>query len=316
MSWPLLAVAWVVWAHAPEMPCEAGGGPHTASQRLPEPRTGTPTVDVSADGRFVAFVSLARLAAPDDNVIDDIYVLDRSTGRVTLETATGGRGSDGSSNHPRLSGDGRQLAFSTVSRNLLGTQASGVPTQVLWRDRISGTTMLVSHTAAAGPGNGWSGRPDISDDGRYVVFESRATDLVAGGDANGNGLDIYLFDASDRSLRRVSLATSGEQPATGESAAPAISGTGRFVVFTSTAPLDAARPSRRDAPARSIFLRDLDDRRHAPRQRHPRRPRARRRQLSTGDQRRRPAHRLRVGRHQPRRGVGARRARSRSISTT
>jgi Tol biopolymer transport system component len=257
MAWPVLAVAWLVWTHASEAPCEAGG-PLVARQRLNGPPTGVAKVDVSADGRFVAFVSLARLASADDNTLDDIYVLDRSTGQVGLETlATGGRASNGSSDHPRLSGDGRSLVFSTVARNLVGADDDALRSQVLRRDRATGSTLLVSHTPAELPGNGWSGHPDVSDDGRYVVFESRATDL-AGSDANAGGTDIYVFDAADRSIRRVSLTSQGQQPATGQSTAPAISGTGRFIAFTSTAPLDVAGLRLpQDAPSRAVFLRDL-----------------------------------------------------------
>ena len=93
-----------------------------------------------------------------------------------------------------------------------------------------------------------------------MVFESHATDLVAGPDANGGGSDIYLFDAADGGLRRVSVTATGEQPAIGESATPAISGTGRVVAFSSTAPLDAppGQPERR-AAAGTIFVRDLAD---------------------------------------------------------
>ena len=123
---------------------------------------------------------------------------------------------------------------------------------MLRRDRTTGVTTLVSRTPAGAPGNGWSGVPDISDDGRFVVFESHATDLVAGPDGNGGGSDIYLFDAADGGLRRISVTTAGEQLANGQSATPAISGTGRVVAFSSTAPLDAppGQPRAADGPPR------------------------------------------------------------------
>ena len=96
-----------------------------------------------------------------------------------------------------MSGDGRFLVFSTVATTLTGTTGQVADSQVLRRDRATGVTTLVSRTPAGAPGNGWSGVPDISDDGRFVVFESHATDLVAGFDGNGSGSDIYLFDAAD-----------------------------------------------------------------------------------------------------------------------
>jgi Tol biopolymer transport system component len=260
MTWPLLAVVWAAWAHPAETGCD-GAGRHVARQRLDGASAGVATVDVSADGRFVAFVSLAPLAPGDDNGADDIYVLDRTTGAITLESVTaGGRAADGSSQHPRLSGDGRFLVFSTAARSLIGAGvADQGPSQVLRRDRATGATTLVSHTPAAAAGNGWSGHPDISDDGRSVVFESRATDLVPDPDANRTGNDIYLFDAAVGAIRRVSLTTAGQQPATGQSSTPAISGSGRFVAFASTAPLDAPprMTAARDAPLREVFVRDL-----------------------------------------------------------
>lgn len=260
MTWPLLAVAWAVWAHQAEARCD-GAGRQVARQRLDSAAAGVATVDVSADGRLVAFVSLARLTAGDDNSADDVYVLDRTTGDITLESVTaGGRAADGSSQHPRLSGDGRFLVFSTTARNLIraGVVDHG-PSQVLRRDRATGATTLVSHTPGDTAGNGWSGHPDISDDGRSVVFESRATDLLSDPDGNHGGNDIYFFDAIDGAIRRVSLTSAGQQPATGQSSTPAISGSGRFVAFASAAPLDAAARSvaGREAPLRNVFVRDM-----------------------------------------------------------
>src|SRR5262245_14677118 len=69
---------------------------------------GPATVDVSANGRFVAFESAAALVTADRNSCVDIYVLDRTSGAVTLESVTAdGSAATGSSAHPRLSGDGR-----------------------------------------------------------------------------------------------------------------------------------------------------------------------------------------------------------------
>jgi Tol biopolymer transport system component len=259
MTWVVLAAVWAMWPHGPETRC-ADVEHHLARQRL-SGSTGVATVDVSADGRVVAFVSLARLAAGDDNTAEDVYVLERATGTISLESARGnGRASDGSSQHPRLSGDGRFLVFSTVATNLVGSRGQGIDTQVLRRDRTTGVTTLVSRTPAGAPGNGWSGVPDISDDGRFVVFESHATDLVAGPDRNHGGSDIYLFDAADGVIRRVSVTTAGEQLATGQSGTPAISGAGRVVAFSSTAPLDAppGQPARQTS-RRGVFVRDIAD---------------------------------------------------------
>lgn len=250
-----ILVAWAAWAGL-AAPCD-GAVTRFARQRLSGTRGGLATAAVSADGRFVAFVSLAQLLPADDNVVDDVYVLDRVTGRLTLESvAADGRRSNGSSEHPRLSADGRILVFSSIAPRLVGTDDHRGP-QVFRRDRVTGATTLVSRGAAGAPANNWTGHPDVSDDGRYVVFESRATDLVPGTDANGSGTDVYLYDASEATIRRLSVTADGVQPPDGSSMTPAISGSGRVVVFTSSAPLDGLRPAA-GPPRRSVFLRDLD----------------------------------------------------------
>jgi TolB protein len=259
IAWPLVAVAWAMWPIPAHETCD-GGRVRVARQKLGGTSLGVATVDVSADGRYVAFVSLARLTRADDNTIDDVYVLDRVTDRVSLETAAHDRASDGSSEHPRLSADGRVLVFSTVASNLVGVTVGTVGSQVLRRDRFSGVVTLVSHTPDGAPGNAWSGHPDVSEDGRYVVFASHATDLVPGDDANRGGSDVYLFDAADGSVRRISLATSGTQLPWGQSSTPAISANGRYVAFASTALLDATATPPDGPPAtppRAIFRRDL-----------------------------------------------------------
>jgi Tol biopolymer transport system component len=250
-----LLVAWAAWAAGP-LACE-GVGSQVARQQLPGPPGAPASVDVSADGRHVAFVSQAQLLPADDNLVDDVYVLERATGRLTLESAgADGHAANGTSAHPRLSADGRVVVFSSIAPALAGTR-DHTGAQVFRRDRATGTTALVSRGVGGGPANHWTGHPDVSDDGRYVVFESRATDLVPGADANGTGVDIYLHDAADGSVRRVSVGTGGVQPAEGDSMAPAISGDGRAVAFTSSAPLDGRRPSAGPA-RRHVFLRELE----------------------------------------------------------
>jgi Tol biopolymer transport system component len=255
--------AWIVaarlltWAGAREAPCDAAGRP-VARQQLGGRPTGLASADISADGRLVAFVSQRRLTADDGNAVEDVYTLDRTSGRIALESVPARPGGgEGSSTAPRLSADGRFVVFSTLAASVIGVPIEADGGQVLRRDRLTGTVTLVSRTPAGVPGNGWSGYGDVSADGRHVVFESRATDLVSGPDANRTGSDVYLFDAADGAVQRVSVGDAGVQSASGESSAPAISGTGRFVVFASTAPLDASARAQPHRPVRSVFRRDL-----------------------------------------------------------
>ncbi len=141
---------------------------------------------------------------------------------------------DGRSANPRLSGDGRLVAFQSDSRNLLPVDTTGV-TNVFVRDRSLGVTSLVSlnvNPAAGILADGPSVRPDISADGRYVVFQSDATTLLPG-DFNGAS-DIYVMDRHTGALERVSRGLYGVE-ANGPSSFPAISADGRHIVYQSDA---------------------------------------------------------------------------------
>jgi len=205
-------------------------------------------ISISANGRYVAFTSNARLTAVDQNTVSDIYVLDRQMGGVSLETPHSGPGAR-SATAPHLSATGRFLIYETPENG------SGPPVQLLMlRDRQSGVTC--SLPAAAGTPAFSSRGARLSANGDRIVFSSTGM-IVEGTDANGGAEDVYLFDVGTERYQRVSLDNTGRQPAAGMSYAPAISADGRFVAFTSSAILDAspATPERRSA-FRNIYLRD------------------------------------------------------------
>jgi Tol biopolymer transport system component len=208
--------------------------------------TSATSASVSADGRYVAVTSYARLVPADTDDRADIYVLDRLTGRVTLESLpVDGRPLIGDSGHPRLSGDGRYLVFHTVFARDPGAPAV---TDIVFRDRVRDTSTRICGEEEIGATR-WNGDPGISEDGRVVVFRSTATDLVPGRDENGIRDDIYLLDTGTRTMRRVSVDSRGIQSAVGSSFSPSLSGDGRFVAFASTADLDdkpAGDPVRRE----------------------------------------------------------------------
>jgi Tol biopolymer transport system component len=230
------------------------------AQRTPV-HAGAATVDVSADGRFVAFESWAPLVPADRNNGVDIYVLDRVSGAVTLESAARDGTAANGSTHPRLSGNGRYIAYVTVAGSLVGSTNAVVP-QIVLRDRHTGTTTLVSRTPAGRLANRRSSHPDISEDGRTVVFESAATDLVETPDRNGLESDVYVFDVGSETLGRVSVDANGTQPVAGSSFAPALSGNGRYVAFVSSAFPDGplrGQSGRSAEGERHIYLRDLEN---------------------------------------------------------
>lgn len=212
----------------------------------------TRTVDVSADGRSVAFESLARLVPVDTDNHRDIYILDRTTGRVTLEST--GLGDSSEYSHARISGDGRYLVFESRP-TALETQRA----EIVLCDRVTGATRVLTGTKGTDTVIGWSRGPEISDDGRVVAFSSAATTLTAGLDANGVLEDVYIARLPAGTITRASVNSAGVQPDRGNSILPSLSADGRWLAFSSTAPLDDdARPAAasREKSVRQVYLRD------------------------------------------------------------
>ncbi len=148
---------------------------------------------ISADGRYVAFDTLAgNLVAGDDNYDWDVFVRDR-TGGTTAWVSVSGTGIQGdhlNSGWPSISGDGRYVVFESFATDLV-SGATNTQGDVYVRDCAGRTTTRLSVTGAGGQGDGWSGTPLISADGRYVVFESEATNLLTP-DSNGDISDTFV----------------------------------------------------------------------------------------------------------------------------
>lgn len=190
---------------------------------------------ISADGRFVAFVSTSGNLVPSVSGTQ-IYVHDRQTAQTTLisqdNSAVPGNGVSAT---PAISADGRFVAFASLSTNL---GAAGGNQQIYIHDRLTGAngnTSLISKDSGATAGNGNSSTPSVSGDGRYVAFVSGATNLVAG----FSGQQIYVHDRNTGANGTNSLTSrdnSGTPNAGNQSSsAPSISSDGRYVAFTSLA---------------------------------------------------------------------------------
>ncbi len=188
---------------------------------------------ISADGRFVAFSSLATDLVPGDNNEKlDIFIYDRQAGTTTrVSVNQQGGDPDGASVRPVLSADGRFVAFESDATNLVAEDGNGT-WDIFVYDREMGTTTRVSTGQQGGDSNGGSSNSAITADGRYVAFDSVASNLVAG-DANGT-LDIFVYDRQTGNTIRVSVAPQGRDP-NGASSEPALSADGRFVAFGSVA---------------------------------------------------------------------------------
>jgi Tol biopolymer transport system component len=149
--------------------------------------------------------------------------------RVSL--STDGVEANGPSARPALSDNGRFVAFESGATNLVVGDSNGVP-DIFLRDLYARTTTQVSLTAVGGLADGGSYAPAISADGRYVAFESDASNLVSY-DTNGVR-DIFVKDVETGTVMRVSVSSSGE-PADAPAFHPAINADGRFVAFHSSA---------------------------------------------------------------------------------
>ena len=159
--------------------------------------TGAPAKDdsfspkITADGRYVVFSSKARNLVPGDSGEGhDVFVRDLVAGMTMLvsQSASGGFPNDGSIT-PAISADGRFIAFTSRATDIV-PGVTGL--QVYLRDMVTGDTILASATGASEPANGENFATAISEDGRYVVLESNATNLTL--DETDNRVDVFRRD--------------------------------------------------------------------------------------------------------------------------
>lgn len=223
---------------------------------------------ITPDGRFVAFASDATtLVAGDTNLVLDAFVRDRETGTTERVSLT----SDGVEAHAAsyptaISDDGRFVLFTSYAENLLPPDAPSctvvVPcTRIFLRDRLEGTTTLVSANAVGEPADQSSGGGDLSADGRSAVFHSIATNL---GVPLGAHPAVFVKDLETGTVEWVSAVPDGVALDAGAHSA-SISDDGRFVAFASGldhgdgAQAGCAEPPPPSAgvSCHAIYLRDL-----------------------------------------------------------
>jgi Tol biopolymer transport system component len=211
---------------------------------------------ISADGRYVAFVSYAsNLVSGDTNGWEDIFLHDTQTGTTTrLSVDSSGTQGNGQSYTPSISEDGYYVAFRSSASNLVSGDTNGT-WDIFLRDTQTGITTRLSVDSSGTQGNEDSYSPSISADGRFVVFGSDATNLVSG-DTNGKS-DIFLRDIQTGKTKRLSLDSSGTQ-GNEDSYSPSISADGCYVVFASYADnlVSGDTNGKRDVfvvPARALF---------------------------------------------------------------
>jgi Tol biopolymer transport system component len=205
---------------------------------------------VSADGGRIAFVSQASTFAPgDDNRASDIFVRD-GTGPVALvSVAAQGGSANGPSSDPDVSPDGRYVVFTSSASNLVVNDRNAQP-DVFLRDLVKrsiATNGRQQNKAVAAP---YAQISDLSENGRYVVFDSDATSL-APRDANRR-TDVFRRDQVTGRTRLISASSTNRQ-GDNDSFAPAFTPNGRFVAFQSF----AGNLAPGDVPGEDVFIRDL-----------------------------------------------------------
>jgi hypothetical protein len=228
---------------------------------------------VSAWGRHIVFVSNStNLSGADSGVDDDVFAFDQLTGTTTLLSINSvgqeGNGNSGvgqfSNSTPgaAISWSGRYVVYPSNASNLVSGDSNNVADIFLHNRDASGngifdqagdrTTNRVSVSTSNAEANAHSWMPSVSRSGRFVLFMSHATNLVAAD--TGGFRDLFVRDTYLQTTRRVNLSTSDQQ-ANGDTSFGVISDDGRWVLFTSSAanlvPGDTNNAS-------DVFLRDRD----------------------------------------------------------
>jgi Tol biopolymer transport system component len=186
---------------------------------------------ISADGRYVAFISEGQFLVPNDtNLTVDVFLHDRQTAittRVSVDSS-GAQGENGGY-RPQISASGRYIVFTTGSPNLTpdGPLNSA---HIVVHDRITGSTTLVSRAGDGTPANSSCDYASISPDGRFVAFASNGSNLVPG-DTNSK-TDAFVRDLWLETTVLASVASNGAQ-GNHESTPHGLSADGRYVVFDS-----------------------------------------------------------------------------------
>jgi Tol biopolymer transport system component len=179
---------------------------------------------VSRSGNRLSFASDAsNLVADDNNGRTDIYTRDPLLGTVVRSSAAAeaiNGGAAESFTDPAISADGARIAFSGSSGQLYAV--------------IDGGARILSRSPGGAPGNGPSGKAFLPGTGTLAVFESQASNLLAGADGNAALADIFIADLASGAVTLVSRGPNGE-PANGASTRPWASDDGQTIVYSTLA---------------------------------------------------------------------------------
>ncbi|MBL8777989.1 MAG: PD40 domain-containing protein [Acidimicrobiales bacterium] len=186
---------------------------------------------IADDGRTLALYTDSKLRSDDTNGRVDAYLIDLvAHTNLPLNRSATAFG-NGRSSNAQVSADGRYVVFESESSNLVTDDTNGTG-DVFVRDLVAQETTRVSVNGAGGQGNGHSGYPAISADGRHVAFRSAASNLVV--DDTNAAFDVFVRNLATGATRRISTDAAGVE-GNGVSESPVMSADGRAVAFTSDA---------------------------------------------------------------------------------
>ena len=198
----------------------------------------------SPDGRFILFASASGGVVDgttDPNGASDVFLRDRVGGATWLvsRSAAGATAAANAAATPAaVTPDGRWALYSSLASNVVAgvSDTNGVADAFLF-DRETATTTLVSRSGvtAGATGNGLATPRALSADGRYVLYTSRATDVIAGLTDSNTASDVFLFDRVSGTTTLAGRSNTANQTPAGSSTALAISQDGRWTLFRSEA---------------------------------------------------------------------------------
>ncbi len=194
------------------------------------------SASISADGRYIAFGSTAsNLLSMHGNKKHNkghIFVHDQHTATTTqVSINRHGQPANSYSYYPSISGDGQSIAFRSEATNLVDNDDNGFSDSFVY-DLQHRTITRVNVSSLGQQANSETRDPVMSANGRYVVFQSNADNLVA--DDDNHIADIFVHDRQTGTTRRVNISCSGKQ-ANDVSYTPSLSEQGTYIVYTSDA---------------------------------------------------------------------------------
>lgn len=190
---------------------------------------------ISPDSRYIGFVSYAtNLVDNDTNDKSDAFLYDRQTGQMIRMSVNSSNQEQGNSwtNRPSVSPDGNYWVFMSQSNNLTPDDTTDTGDIFMYNQSLGTLEFVSPPNGGQGQGDGISTTAVVSNGGRYVVYQSAATNLVAN-DTNG-AVDIFRYDTQTKAVVRISVDSAGQQT-NGDSERAAVSADGRYIVFRSSA---------------------------------------------------------------------------------